>query len=535
MSLKKFLPAVAPGWPDIPLWDKNTIARAAGTPDRWGMNDQAVAFDERTEFLKDATEKLNAEQESVINVMRFGVTPESEDIGPALNEALSYAAETGRRLVIPAGRYTQKTPAILTSDQIINNTGVSIEGLGSFRAVRIDYSGTGHALSILGKGTEGEQPITRFSIRNVWWYGGDNTESDGGIFIDRCYILQVRECSSSGWGKSTAVAAEFRNVFNCKVEGGNYANGYPGVTGQAAIRVGSKNSLSVGTDAWNTSNVIITNLLVQHAKYGIEVAHDGNIFDNLTIDNVSLGKNGQWGIYCRNPNVNNIKIVNNHFESGGYNESNIPNSNTGHITIHRSRGVEISNNSFQDALLYIDLDSVPAFDIGRGNKFFETGNYSLTGNILLKLRTSTAACIGSFGENDIRTDQIDVLYDLVESNGFRIDLARRFRTKSIEANWNTAVFPNPTSYQGTVVDRYQSTNAPFDMMVSAGSSWYRMMVSSMYKGERTSIPTTVENLGSFYLNKSATLDGPTGSKYLVFGWYCMGGSAWKPLRMLTGD
>lgn len=31
MSLKQFLPAASPGWPDIPLWDKNTIARAAGT------------------------------------------------------------------------------------------------------------------------------------------------------------------------------------------------------------------------------------------------------------------------------------------------------------------------------------------------------------------------------------------------------------------------------------------------------------------------------------------------------------------------
>ncbi|MNF53961.1 hypothetical protein D3C84_353700 [compost metagenome] len=469
-----------------------------------------------------------------VAITRFGVKPGLSGNTNSIKAqmALERTANEGFTLEIPNGEYDFAGPLYVDHTLVSDSAGVDIVGLGSMRNNKIKYSGPGHWLSVTGQGKEDDSPITRFKMRNFWIYGGDNVLSDGGIYIDRCYIVRVEDVSSSGWGKVGAHAAEFRNVFNFELSGGNYANGFPGSSGDAVVVVGSKNSGN--GDEWNTSNVTLRNTLLQHGMYGLKVEHDGNIFDNLTLDNVSFGKNALWNVYTDTPNINNIGIRQGHFESPGYNGSSVPNAGSGHIKIHRATCVDIGTVSFQDALTYFDFDSVRAFDIGRGNKYFETGYYALAGSTLLKIRTTYGNCIGAWGENEIRFDQIDKPFDFVETAPYRIDVARRARTKVVESFWDSEIYMNPKAYQGTVINRYQSANAPFDQMITDGASWYRSMISSMYKGERIGIPTTNENQGSFYLNKNGTLQGEPGAKYIVFGWYSLGGGSWQPMRFLTG-
>ncbi|MCY1461814.1 hypothetical protein D9M71_795120 [compost metagenome] len=105
-----------------------------------------------------------------------------------------------------------------------------------------------------------------------------------------------------------------------------------------------------------------------------------------------------------------------------------------------------------------------------------------------------------------------------------------------ESNWNTEILPNPKAYRGATIDRYQSANAPFDQMISDGVTWKRIVVSSQYKGERSTIPTSlmIENAGSYYDRIGVTVEGTAGSRYMVVGWRTTGGGAWLERRELTG-
>lgn len=457
--------------------------------------------------------------------------PSTWDWAPAFNAAFSLAGVTGLNITVPAygGIYNIGSPITLNV-ATSGASGVSITGLGSPRDCQLQFSAAGYALNIIGTGAEDDSPITRFSIKNIWLSGNGNTVSTGGLNIKRVYIVKVDDVISTGWAGPTANSVSIRNCFNVEWDGGQIANGFPLPAGFNALVVGSESP-----SAWNSSNIIFRNTLIQYAgQNGVKVLQDASIMDNLTFDNVSFGKNGSYSFSCDSPNVNNITLQNNHFESPGYNGTPNPNIDTGHIFVNRSTSLDVRNNSFQDALIYILLDSVRAFDIGGGNKFFETGSYILTGNDMLRLRTTTGNCIGYWGANEIRTDQIDNLFSIVASGGFRIDLGRQTHTMTLESFWNTEVLPNPLDYKGTIIDRYQSANAPFDRMVSDGTNWFRYMMTSRYKGERSAIPVTVENSGSWYANTDGLVFGTPGSLYSIFGWRTSGGGVWYEMRMLTG-
>jgi hypothetical protein len=434
----------------------------------------------------------------------------------------------------PLVRY-KVSQAIYVDSSQIGQIGFSVKGTGSAGSTFIEYFGPNYLFNFFGDGSEDGVPLTRFELSNLRINGGENNViSTGGINIKRAYIVKVENVFCTGFKKADAVSASIRNCFNIYWNGGQIANGYPKPEGLHSLVIGSENP-----HPWNSSNVEFKNMLIQYAgSHGVHVIQDGNIFDNLTFNNVSFGKNGGWSFYCDSPNVNNISLENNHYESCGYNPDSItdgkqnPNANTGHIYVSKSKGLKIQNNSFQDALTYIKLDSVEGFQIDGGNKFFETGYYNLNNNKMLELSASTGHCIGEFGENTIRTDQIETLFSINESvPEFRVDLSRRFRTKVIEATWNSEIFNNPRNYQGTIIDRYQSANAPFDQMYSSGVTWYRSMISSKYKGEKSFIPTTTENAGSWYANVNPSVKGSTGSAYMLFGWISAGGGVWKEMRM----
>lgn len=477
---------------------------------------------------------LQVLQRDVINSRLFGIDSSLGLTGAQFtdrsNAMLVKAGQDDFDVQYARGEFTAAGPINLTAAMLgSGDDGVSIRGAGN-RRTKINYTGTGYCLNILGSGDEGASPVKRVSLTDLWVYGNANTVSDGGIKIDRAYFVELNRMWSSGWWKSDAVAARVTNVFNFMAQNFQFANGFPLPQGQAAFQIGSE-----GPSAWNTSNVVLLNGACQYSKNNIEVIHSSGVFDNFVVDNVTMGKAGLNSFLSDKANVNNITIRNEHLESPGFTgEGNPLDAAATHIKIAKALSVLIENNSQQDARVFIDLDSTPDVMINLG-KFFETGNYDLTGNKLLKVRTATSGVNIQLNAPNIRTDQIDNLLDAVESGGFLISFDTRWRRAVSESTWNSLILAQPKLFQSQIINRVGSANAPFDQMYSAdGSTFGRMMYSTQYKGERTTIPATVENQGSFYIKKNTVVQGTAGSQYIILAWITTGGGTWHEMRTLTG-
>ena len=211
----------------------------------------------------------------------FGVVGDNVvDDTTNFQRSLTFAASLGMPLLVSPLTGYKITATLTVSHTDLSTRGLTIKGLGSFRNTTLNYSGTGFCLAITGSGSESANPIARVDISNIRIDGNDNSVSEGGFYFDRCYIVDIRNCASNNWAKSTAHAIEARNIFNFSWDGGNISNGHPSVAGDSVVIIGSKDS-GAG-DEWNSSNISFRNTLIQYgSQYGVEVEHDGNIIDNV--------------------------------------------------------------------------------------------------------------------------------------------------------------------------------------------------------------------------------------------------------------
>jgi len=419
-------------------------------------------------------------------------------------------------------------------DHTMTNEGISLFGPSQGRKFKVNYDGSGHFLNITGDGKEVDSPITRFGVAGMWIYGNGNLISEGGIYIDRAYFVDLRNLYVSGYSKESAVSVKVTNVFNFLAQQFQFANGFPLAKGRASFQVGS-----VGHNAWNSSNIQLINGACQYGGYAnIEIIHSENILDNLVIDNVTLGKSGKYSFYADNADVSTVTLKNNHFESAGWaGDGNPLAADSAHIYAHKLKSLQLENNHHQDARTYIDIDSVGSFNAD-GGYYLESGAYDITGNTLLKCRTTSGSINGRFGAANIRTDQIDNLFDYVESDGNIVSIVNEWRRQPNESIWNSDVFHNPNVFKSQIVNRVASTNAPFDQMYSPdGTEWGRMMYSRLYRGERSTSPNGIVTgqAGWFYFNSAGVTAGTSGNVYMVIGWKCTSGSSWKEMRVLTGE
>tara|TARA_R110002096_G_scaffold397862_1_gene593820 strand:- start:335 stop:1429 length:1095 start_codon:yes stop_codon:yes gene_type:complete len=362
------------------------------------------------------------------------------------------------------------------------------------------------------------------------WDGGGNSNSDGLLFIERCYIVRIQDCTLSNIAKSTADCLTVKNTFNFKWDGGNISGTFPLGTNRNGIRIGSG-----GTDPWVTSNIEITNTLIQYnGKYGVHIDHVGNIMDNLALDNVSIGKNSEWNIYVNSPDVSNVKLKNVHFEGSGWNNTNTPATGFGNLFAKDIKGLSVDTCLSFNAHTHFYLDGVEGFNF-TGLKAFAGAGIIIPSSTMLKLRSTSNTCHGALreSENFIREDLIDTLYDISETNP--INLLRDFCTHAEnESGWSSRYEPNPDIYKNTIINRKGSFVS--DQMYSPdGVDWYKMMIAKKYRGEKGSIPTAApaEGQGTFMFNNNGVVQGTTGSQYIVMGWYYSGG-AWRDMRTLTG-
>jgi hypothetical protein len=419
----------------------------------------------------------------------------------------------------------------LTTDSI-NGGRVSCRSTGNGRLSTIHYTGSDYALRHEGTGSEGGSPKSRFSLNDLWLTGSGNSNSLGGLLVDRCFSVAVNNVYSTNWANASSVSVRITNVFNLRWDGGQITNGSTSTAGGAALEVGS-----FAPDAWNSSNISFVNILIQQAgSNGVNVIHDSNVLDNLSFENVSFGKNKGWSFRSVVENINNIVFKNCHFESPGFNGTATPESGKGHLQISNAKNVSVCTNSMQDAQRYAELNNVDGFYINN-NRCFETGTVTLTGTQAWVITATDGDSVGTIANNSIRRDQVDTETTTFENNGYTVDIDIFTRKRVDEATWGDAqgVEANPTGYVGTIVNRVGSSGAPFDQMYTGdGVNWGRMMFSTLYRGESTAIPTGATTQGGFYFKSNPVEQGTVGDKYTVLGWQYYSG-AWNEMRVLTGN
>lgn len=450
-----------------------------------------------------------------INAAWYNVLTTNTDNSSQLRTAILKAHLLNRELVIFPGTYQLTSAVDITNTDLPNQNGVSIRGLGSsYRETKFEFSGTGYALSIIGNGDEGTNPITRFKFQNFWISGENNLISSGGFYFERCYIVKLIDCASTSWAGTTAHAGEFRNMFNFRLQGGNYSNGFPLPAGGSVIVVGSKNA-----NPYNMSNIQIVDTLIQRGLgQGLEVQHDNNIMDNLLIDNVSFGGNQGGSFKCFNSNVNNISINNSHFESAGYNMTSTP-IDAIHIDIDSSSCVFINNCEFKDAKTHIKLHRVNSFKINPC-KIYETGNYTIAASTGISITgTSSNYSLGSIEFQNIFSNQIDT--PIVRDQYSRISWPMDSVT---EAQFTAKYASNPFLYEGVFVRRKEikagNVDAAFQQAwTSTGTDWYRVATLERGLGSAAAMPTTGSfTQGDSVRNRNPTLAGVAGFRYTVAGW-----------------
>lgn len=465
-----------------------------------------------------------------VSVKDFGAVGDGvTDDTAAIQAALRDAALSGATLQFPPGTYVvTSTISLVPADLGISNRGVTIEGIGAYYGVQIKYTGAGYAFSFVGIGAEGGQPITRFQVKNIAITGDNNTTSEGGFLFERCYVVRLEDCSAVSWAKSTAHAVQIRNVFNFEVSGGNYSNGFPNGQGSHVFRVGSKSP-----DAWNTSNVIIRNTLIQRAGgYGVFIDQEANIFDNLLIDNVSFGSNMLGSFYANTTLLNNLTIKNCHFESAGKLPDNTL-SDVYHVYVRGPSCVEVTNNSFQDAKWHARLENINSF-VFENNKIFETGVYTIAASVGLTCVNS----YGSVGANRIDTAQIDTRYSFDTASRVAMGIL-----DTTEAEWFPTIFNAPTTYRNAIINRRERAR-DFDMLAVApnGVNWRILNMSTRSVSWANTIPTTGSyTRGDIVYNEDPAILGTSGNQYTVLGWRRIttgsghtSGTDWVVMRVLTG-
>lgn len=450
-----------------------------------------------------------------INASWYGLNESNADNSLVITNAIKGAYKFKTKLSIPGGNYNVSAPIILTSSDFADQNGVSIIGQGSYRTVNLLYSGTGYCLSYIGSGDEGTSPITRFTIENIFVNGNNNSTSAGGFYLERCYIAKLINCGSVNWAGSQAHAVECRNNFNLLIEGGNYSNGFPTPQGGSVIRIGSKTP-----NEWNSSNIQIRNTAIQRGGgLGLEIFHEANILDNLVLDNITFGGNQGGSFKVNSPNVNNITVLNCHFESAGYNQTSTP-VDANHIDIDQANCVVIGNNEFKDAKIHIKLHRVNSFKI-LPNKIYETGSYTIAASTGISITgTSSAYSIGSIEHQNIFSNQIDTPYLI---DGFsRVDFPNDYVT---EAQWNAKYSPNPSIYKNAIITRPDVKSGNVDAAFQSkwtspdGVNWYRLQVNERGVGWAAAMPTSGSyTQGDVVLNRNPTLAGFTGRRYVVAGW-----------------
>ncbi|GEM_PF-4585042 len=460
------------------------------------------------------------------------------------------------RIVFPEGDYRMGNTNATYSATSGEKAGISVVGLGTYRTTRIIYTGAGYAFNFIGDGTEGTSPLTRFFMENLWFDGEGNTTSDGGVNIQRSYIVDLNRVQISKFEKDGAIQLNVRNTFNFIFRNGQISGSYPAAGGGYGVVIGSDTP-----NEWNTSNVQIVNSLIQRNKYyGLLILQAANVFDNLLLDNVSIGNNGLGGkgplvsngtavggsIFSDSPNINNIEIRNIHFESAGYDYSNpgIIALRT-HLDLRNCRNVRIANNSFQDANTHINLEDVQDFTI-ENNKIYETGNYSnLTAATAIKIARVDGVSNGRMGQNTIYFDNIETPYN-IDSSSY-VDTGY---INADEAQWSGLYYPNPMIWRGsTVVRRGVNTDHAYpyfnQMYVTPdGVNWLRYVLSGKRYEEATAMPSSgAYNIGDFVRKiDTSAVSGSAGSRYIVFGWYRLttgsshvANTDWVEVRTLTGQ
>jgi hypothetical protein len=396
----------------------------------------------------------------------------STDDTKAIKRLLRYCGLNKKIATILPGSYLISSPIFITDSILNNQNGLTIVGEGSYRDVQFIYSGPGYCLNVIGEGNEGASPITRFTIENIFINGNNNTVSEGGFNFKRCYLAKLLNCGSVNWAKPSAHALSVRNAFNFRIEGGNYSNGYPDAAGSSVVVIGSELP-----DAWNSSNIQLVNTAVQRgADYGVEIVHDGNIFDNLYIENVTFGGNKGGSFFCHSANVNNITFQNNHFESAGKNGTSVP-EDAAHIDVDLSSVVKIDNNEFKDAKTHIKLHRVNAFEI-RPQKIYETGSYNIASSAGISITgTATAYSSGSVSFQNIFSNQIDTPISVDQYS--RVDFPSEAVT---ESQWTAKYSSNASTYKNAIVTRSEVKAGNVDQAfqskwVSDGNNWYRLQLN----------------------------------------------------------
>lgn len=440
-----------------------------------------------------------------------GVADDTE----AIKKLIRYCTTNRFGIDINKGVFRITSPLTITSAMLGSQRGIYIQGAGaSYTDSRFLYTGSGYCLNIIGQGSEGGSPITRFILANLTIDGNNNSTSSGGLYIERCYIVEMSMVSSVNWAGATAHACEFRNNFNLTVTGGNFSNGFPLPQGGSVFVVGSKLP-----SAWNTSNVIVEKTLIQRGKgYGLEVQQEDNILDGLLLNNVSFGGNQGGSVFVHSTNVEGVKITQCHFESAGYvNETTLNEAN--HIDIQGVSGLVIEANHLKDAKTHIKLHQVNGFSI-LPNKIYESGNYTINSSVGVAVSGDASRYSrGEISMQDIYSNFIDVSFtrDQYSRISWYLD-------QVTEAQWSATYASNPGVYEGAIIRRKEvragSVDASFHQLwTSDGTSWYRVVTSERGLGWAAAMPTSGSyTQGDIVFNRNPTIVGSAGLRYTVLGW-----------------
>jgi hypothetical protein len=178
------------------------------------------------------------------NVKYWGALGDnSHDDSAEIQAAIDAAIDMGNpaRVVFPPGNYKVTTSLKAGYDAgagITDKNGLLVEGQTNYRECRITFTGSGYALDCSGSGLDSDDPVTRFEIRNLQFYGDGNSTPTGGIDIRRTFLVNIVKCSVSGFYNTGAVLINATNswgitVDRCHLSGGLTTTPY----GKAGIRM----------------------------------------------------------------------------------------------------------------------------------------------------------------------------------------------------------------------------------------------------------------------------------------------------------
>ncbi len=370
------------------------------------------------------------------NAYWFGITPDSDDIGPALQAAVNAATV----LIIPDGTYRQRKSVVLRSNVTVQ---------GNPGKVIINLPNSYSSFVYLTRPQDAPQPLENITIDGLSWNVTSQEETQvSTIYIDGPSVsnLIVQNCSSRD-----ETAKDSTNWLTLKIQAGKTASNILITNNDVrAKRIACEIFNHDNYGIYAGKNITVQNNYFHDSWFGISLSGP---MDGLTVDKNRIVNCSFYGIEVAGA-ARNVKITNNTFEGtfsrflAGSNDGTGEGQGGGAILT----GAEITGNS----TVGLVTGGIQLYNGGTVN--FSKNNFNMTG--MLELGHSTNG--GTFADNVIQTTfDRAVICDNVANNTFTNN-----RLSNKNASENRATF---ISYGNRAINNVLRNNT---LSKGAGSGSY---------------------------------------------------------------